>query len=141
MMTTNFLFKRTGWQLLWLASILAAHAELRIPAFTAYLDPNPEGARISERSGITGWKNPAQKVLWFGEFKTPGNLDASVTLRLPEGENSSLRLTVAGKSSEATAPGAGTNLVTVNFGSFDIETAGYQKFILESLNGCGQNGW
>ena len=30
-----------------------ARAELRVSAFTAYLDPDPEGARISERSGIT----------------------------------------------------------------------------------------
>ena len=31
---------------------------LRVPGFTAYLDPNPDGARISARNGVTGWRDP-----------------------------------------------------------------------------------
>ena len=123
--------------LLILAAATGAHAELRVPAFTAYLDPKPEGADVSQRSGITGWNDPALKVLWFGEIKSPGKLDAALALRLPAGAQSKLRLTVAGQSREATATGAGTNLVTANFGSFDIAAAGYQRFTLESLNPAG----
>ena len=123
--------------LLILAAATGAHAELRVPAFTAYLDPKPEGADVSQRSGITGWNDPALKVLWFGEIKSPGKLDAALALRLPAGAQSKLRLTVAGQSREATATGAGTNLVTANFGSFDIAAAGYQRFMLESLNPAG----
>ena len=56
-----------------LASILliatVAHAELRVPAFTAYGDPNPDALHVSSKNGITDWKDPAEKVLWFGEFK------------------------------------------------------------------------
>jgi len=117
---------------------LHAQAELRIPAFTAYLSPNPDGARVSERSGITGWKNPALKVEWFGDIKSPGQLEAKVVLRLPANESSKLRLTVAGQPHEATATGTGTNLVTVNFGSFEVKSPGYQRFTLESLNAAGQ---
>lgn len=123
---------------LWLVALAANAAPLRIPAFTAYLDPNPDGARVSERSGITGWKDPALKVLWFGEFKTPGKLDAALALRLPAGDNSRFRLTVAGQSREITAIGAGRDLVTVSFGSFDLATVGYQCFTLESLNAAGK---
>jgi hypothetical protein len=36
---------------------LNAAAELRVPAFTAYLDPNPDGARVTN-TGISDWKNP-----------------------------------------------------------------------------------
>ena len=128
-------------QLLVLALVLgtaAARAELRIPAATAYLDPNVDGAHISARSGVTGWKDPALKVLWFGEIKTPGSLGCAVALRLAEGASSKLRLTVAGQSREATAQGAGTNLVTLSFGKFDIKAAGYQRFTLESLNDQGR---
>ena len=32
-----------------------AAAELRVPAFTAYLDPNSEGAEVEAPGGITGW--------------------------------------------------------------------------------------
>ena len=37
-----------------------AHAELRIPASTAYAEPSEIGARIG-KGGITGWKDPAKK--------------------------------------------------------------------------------
>jgi hypothetical protein len=107
---------------------------LRVPGFTAYLDPDVRGARVSQRSGITGWNNPAVKVLWFGEIKTPGQLDCFVVLRLPADAASKLRLTVAGQSHEVTAESAGADPVTVAFGSFDIPQAGYQRFTLESLN-------
>jgi hypothetical protein len=56
-----------------------------------------DGARVSLRSGITGWEDAGLKVLWFGEIKTAGKLDCAVTLRLAEGASSRLRLTVAGQ--------------------------------------------
>ena len=45
----------------------AAHAELRIPASTAYSDPWDHGVKIS-KDGISDWKDSAQKILWFGEM-------------------------------------------------------------------------
>ena len=116
----------------------SAQTELRVPAFTAYFSPDVEGARVAGRSGITGWDDPKLSVLWFGEIKTPGALDCSVTLRLPAGAETKLRLTVAGQSREVTAKGAGDDAVKVDFGSFDIAAAGYQKFALESLNADGK---
>lgn len=115
-----------------------AQTELRVPAFTAYFEPDTGEAEISDQRGISGWNNSAQKILWFGEIKTPGELDCSVALRLPAGAETRLRLTVAGKSTEATAKGTGDDAVKVSFGSFDIATAGYQKFTLESRNAAGQ---
>jgi hypothetical protein len=116
----------------------AAPAQLRAPAFTAYLDPNVDGARVSPRSGVTRWDDPAIKVLWFGQIKTAGKLDCSLALRLPKEATSKLHLTVAGQSHEASVQGNGSELVTANFGSFDIAQAGYQRFTLESLNPRGQ---
>ena len=121
----------TGLDHTWLLSVLVfsllacgwarlAADELRVPASTAYIDPDVRGARVSGRSGITRWNDPAMKVLWFGQIKTPGRLDCSVTLRLPEDVTSKLRLTLAGQSHEASIKGAGADLVTASFGSFDI---------------------
>lgn len=122
-----------------LATAVSASAEeLRIPAFTAYLDPDVEGARVSEHSGVTGWTDPNLKVLWFGRIATAGKLDCSVALRLPKDATSKLRLTVAGQSTEATIVGDGANPVTAGFGSFDVSRPGYQRFTLESLNPQGQ---
>jgi hypothetical protein len=116
----------------------ASAAELKVPGFTAYLDPDGRAARVSQRSGLTGWNDPATKVLWFGEIKTLGKLDCAVVLRLPADATSKLRLTVAGQSHEATVTGAGADPVAADFGSFDIGQAGYQRFTLESLNASGQ---
>jgi hypothetical protein len=115
-----------------------ASAELLIPACTAYLELEAEGARVSPRSGITGWHDPALKVVWFGELKHAGPLECSVALRLPAGTESRLRLTVAGKGQEAFAKGSSSNSVTVRFQPFEISTAGYERFSLESLNPPGQ---
>jgi hypothetical protein len=110
-----------------------AIAQLRIPAFTAYFEPDVNGARISA-DGITRWTDPRLKVLWFGEIKTPGAIDAKVELRLPADAVSKLRLTVAGQSRNAEVKGAGTNVVAAKFGSFTIKESGYQHFTLEALN-------
>jgi len=116
----------------------SAGAELRVPASTAYLDPDVNGARVSGRSGITRWTDPKLKVVWFGRLKRPGRLDCAVRVRLAQGEVSRLRMTVAGQSREAGVTGAGRQkLVTAQFGTFDVRKAGYQRFVLESLNKPG----
>ncbi len=121
-----------------LASVLSAIAELRVPAFTAYLDPNPDGARVSSRSGISGWTNPAITVSWFGEIKTPGKATASLVLTVPKDTVSKLRLTAAGTSHEVEVNGTGAEQ-TVAIGEFNIATAGYTRFTLTSLNAAGSD--
>lgn len=116
----------------------AVRAEVRVPAFTAYTDPDANGVRVSQNSGVTGWRDPAIKVSWFGDIKVPTTVEASLELRLPTNATSKLRLTVAGQSYDAEVRGAGTNLVTARFGKFAINEAGYQRFALESLNPAGQ---
>ena len=111
-----------------------AFAEMRVPAFTAYLDPDPEGATVNLRSGISNWNGPSIKVLWFGEIKMPGRLDCSLALRLAGNTTSRLRLTVAGQSQEISATADASGSTTVRFGSFNIAAPGYQQFTLTSLN-------
>jgi hypothetical protein len=116
-----------------------AQTELSVPADTAYLMPDVEGAQVSGRSGITDWNDPKNSVLWFGEIKTPGSLNCAVALRLAAGEETKLRLTVAGKAHETSIKGSGDEVVKADFGSFDLAAAGYQKFALESLNDAGKS--
>ncbi|MCP4377069.1 MAG: DUF3472 domain-containing protein [bacterium] len=112
--------------------------ELVVPASTVYISPNVHGARVTQ-AGVTEWKNPAMKVLWFGQIKTPGKINCSVRMRLDKAATSTLQLTLAGKSRKATVTGVGKNtLVTAEFGTFDITKAGYQCFALESLNKAGK---
>ncbi len=124
---------------LFLFTVSVAQAQLRVPAFTAYLEPDPEGASVSQDLGISDWTDPALKVLWFGEVKNPGKLDCSILLRLPAGAESRLRLGVAGNERNASVKGMGDEPVKVDFGSFDIPAEGYQRFTLQSLNAPGQS--
>jgi hypothetical protein len=136
---TDLIMKNIILLALCLVALGRAQAELRVPAFTAYFAPDPDGADISPRSGISNWTDPALQVLWFGEIKTPGSLNCALELRLPAGAESKLRLTVAGKSQEITVKGQGSDPVTADFGAFEIPAAGYQKFTLESLNAAGKS--
>jgi len=118
---------------------LPATAGMRVPAFTAYLEPEPDDANVSAHDGISGWTNPALKVRWFGDIKVPGTLACQLELILPAGQETRLQLTVAGQSREATARGTGSDPVTLDFGSFAIPAAGYQSFTLASLNPTGRD--
>lgn len=118
--------------------LASAQQDLRIPAFTAYLNPDSHGARLSAKSGITGWLDPNLQVLWFGEFKQAGSLRAKVLLRLPDKKTSRLQLSVAGQGREIVAQSARDGQVTeIDFGSFTVKAPGYQRFCLESLNAPG----
>lgn len=116
-----------------LATALFAVAELRVPAFTAYSSPNANALRIGAPTGVTGWTDPSQQVQWFGEIKNPGALTASVVLRLPKGQRSTLQLTVGEQSHEAVAEG-GDGEVTLSFSSYEVARPGYVRFSLVSKN-------
>jgi hypothetical protein len=116
---------------------LPVSAELTIPAYTAYTLPNPDAARISEQSGVTRWNDPETTVNWFGQFNTTGALNAKVTLRLDKDAESKLRMKIGASSRELTVTGTGEPVVA-DFGEFQIEKTGFQRFTLESLNPAGR---
>ena len=106
---------------------------LRVPAFTAFAEPDPEALEISEQNGVTGWNNDRINIVWYGEIKTAGRLDVAVSIRLPENSTSRLQLSVAGQALVATVRGEGTKPVTVPCGSFQIPSPGYYSFTLTGL--------
>lgn len=113
----------------------AAPDSLCVPAHTAYIVPDPNGARVAERSGVTRWSDPAQSVNWYGELKQTGTVTAKVLLRLPDKAVSKLQLSVAGQSREMEATGRGLDTpLTLDFGRFEIGSPGYQRFCLASRN-------
>ncbi len=123
--------------LTYLAATAFLHAEpLRIPAHSAYLTPDFNGAKISAEMPIRGWVNPDLKITWFGEIKTIGTLHCAVEVTLPAGQESKLRLTVAGHSTDVTVIGGKS--LRADFGPFEITKPGYQPIILETLNAKGE---
>jgi hypothetical protein len=110
-----------------------AHAELSVPAFTAYIEPDFRGLDVSKERGISQWKDDSRQVLWFGQIKTPGKLSATIKLKGDEGRK--FRLAVA-----ETSHVAAVNNGVVSFGEFEISKAGYVKFELTSKTNADGKG-
>ena len=121
--------------LLGLALSLGASAELRVPAFTAYLEPDANGAGVSQSNGVSGWHDSGLRVSWFGELKSAGKLTASLSLKLPAGATSKLELAIGDQKHKAVAGGD-----SVSFGEYEISRPGYVRFELRSLNGDADAG-
>lgn len=48
-------------------SNVPALAELRVPAFTAYTAPDPNGAKVSKERGVSAWTRQGKNGLWYGQ--------------------------------------------------------------------------
>lgn len=120
-------------------AIAAGRADtLRVPAFTAYIEPDPEGLEVSEHDGITGWTDNKNKIVWFGHLQVTGRLDIALALRLPAEGHVRLRLEVAGRKLTAEAQGTDDGqAIRVNFGSVEITSDGYYRFTLEGVEKQG----
>ncbi len=123
--------KTSLFALIFLTSMV--HAELSVPAFTAYIEPDFRGLDVSKERGISQWKDDSRQVLWFGQIKTPGKLSATIKLKGDEGRK--FRLTVAETSHEATVKNG-----VASFGEFEIAKAGYVKFELTSKTNADGKG-
>ena len=128
-----------------LFTVSAAHAELRVPAFTAYLEPDANGAKVG-KDGITGWTKAEVTVSWYGEFKTAGKVDVSIVMRLPKDAVAVLKLAAQRRPpfplaelaqrkgpKEVKVTGTG-EAMTVKFGEFSILSPGYAEISLWSVN-------
>ncbi len=108
--------------------------ELRVPAFTAYMLPNPESARASEQKGITRWNDAAQSVNWYGKFASTGELKLKTEMCLPMDTKARFKLNIDEVTHEAIVTGLGIEQpVIADFGVFKIVTAGHKRKQLESL--------
>jgi hypothetical protein len=114
--------------------------EIIVPAFTAYMSPEPSAAHISEEHGVTHWDDPNQTVNWFGKFRNKGELTAKILVRLDKNAESRLLLSIGETSREVKIVGRdGKAAVEANFGSFQIPGAGHHRIELKSLNPAGHS--
>ncbi len=122
-----------------LASLASScFAEVRVPAFTAYIEPNSRGARVSEEQGITRWKSPDQSIHWYGKFAQGGQLSVKVEMKLEAGDTTRFQLSVGDQRSEATAKSSDEPTTVIEFGPFEIARAGHQHIALVALDGPGE---
>ncbi len=111
-----------------------SRAELRVPAFTGYLLPNPDAARVSATRPVLPFANAASSITWWGHIATRGDLAAAVAMQLPTGASRTMRLTVGSAHHDARLVGNGAES-RIDFGSFAIRDTGYVRIALATVDG------
>ncbi len=109
-------------------------AELRVPANTAYLTPDPDAFRISANRPVRPFVRGGIRLVWFGHFTERGDIDVAVDVRLAPGDSLPLRLAVGNLSLQRTVVG-GAQTTRAQFGRFTIADTGYQRIELWSAEG------
>ena len=110
---------------------IALGKPLSIPAFTAYLGPDPNGARVSKDDGITDWNTATNKIKWSGQLKNTGDLSIQVRLTLKKNEPLELHLKLGDQFKRLTVTGTGVSMLA-DFGELSVTRNGYHTFILSS---------
>src|SRR5258708_7835390 len=67
---------------------------LRVPAFTAYCEPDPNGVKISAKEGVTGWTDTKQSLSWFGHLEKSGKLYVALSVSLPKDAQAKWKLEI-----------------------------------------------
>jgi hypothetical protein len=108
--------------------------ELRIPAFTAYLAPDPDAAEVATDRPVEPFAARGTSLTWYGKFTTRGSVTVGVALHLAAGSTLPLRLTVGRSHRDVVATGAAGE-VRIPFGAFAIRDTGYVAFALTTPSG------
>jgi hypothetical protein len=116
---------------------LAGETSLSIPACTAYIQPDPNGLKVSEKSGVDGWSDAKQQIAWHGNFANAGALTAVLSVALPAGQTSTLRLDVDGQTKPIQVTGAGDEPARITIDGITLHTAGWHHLVLTGVAKSG----
>lgn len=111
----------------------------RVPAFTAYSEPNPDAVQVSKDHGITGWTDPKTRISWFLHLTGPGKVHVRLNLRRPETGIVKLKMTSAKQAHFAQVKGGSQETVQADFGDVDIPSPGFYRFELEGISKEGRS--
>jgi hypothetical protein len=104
-----------------------ASAEIVVPAYTAYVHPDPRGARVAA-DGISRWSDPATTIHWYGLVRTPGELTARVVIGGDPAAVPTMSLTVGDQTHAGR--GADGDPTSVEFGTYRIDGKAHVPFVL-----------
>ena len=113
-------------------------AELIVPGMTAYGVPDAQALRVDQQRGVVDWKDPAQKVVWYGKFAHAGALSVFLEVLVAEGKQNKFKLGVGKEMHQITVHGT-TKPQQVEVGKYKIVAPGYVALTLESLNAAGED--
>jgi hypothetical protein len=124
----------TALRLLFISATLAVADPIKVPAFTGYGDPSP-GLKLDKKEGsVLRWGKGGQSLLWFGNFKTTGELTAALQVRLENGHANNIALTLwpVDAPTKQQKQAITVTAARLEFPAFKIETPGYYSLRLDN---------
>jgi Domain of unknown function (DUF3472)/Domain of unknown function (DUF5077) len=103
---------------------------LRVPAFTAYVAPDPNAVRLSATRPVRPFVGRGTSLMWFGRLTQPGEITVAAAVHVPRGDSARLRLQIRGVLHERRVTG-GDSVQHIVFGSAMMADTGYQRFTLD----------
>lgn len=136
---------KTHWVAPWImlavvAALLPidALAQKTIPGHTAYVHPDPWGARIRENQGVLRWQDSNPSIRWWGIFKNPGTLELKVLVRGDSKSIEGLKLRVGDQEHGPMGMKSEQELTLVDFGKFELKLDKPTHQMIELVRGSGE---
>ena len=127
-----------------LAAIVAistcdALAQKSVPGHTAYVHPDPWGARVRENQGVLRWQENNPSIRWWGLFKHTGKLGAKVLVRGKPESIAELKLRIGDQEHKAILSKAEQGPTEVDFGVFEVQLDKPSHVMIELIRGPGED--
>lgn len=113
-------------------------AQKTIPGHTAYVYPDPWGARIRENQGVLQWQESNPSIRWWGIFKNPGTLELKVLVRGDSKSIEGLKLRVGDQEHGPKGIKSEQELTLVDFGKFELKLDKPTHQMIELVRGSGE---
>lgn len=131
-LTTSLLFTTA------LICVSIAHAQTLVPGHTAYVHPDPWGARVRENQGVMRWQANNPSLRWWGLFRNDGQISARVTLRGKLESISGLKLIIGQQEHQAISTVTDKDLSVIDFGQFELQLDKPTYVMIELVRGPGE---
>lgn len=113
-------------------------AQNTIPGHTAYVHPDPWGARIRENQGVLRWQDTNPSIRWWGIFKNPGTLELKVLVRGDSKSIEGLKLRVGDQEHGPKGIKSEQELTLVDFGKYELKLDKPTHQMIELVRGSGE---
>ncbi|MBY0492510.1 MAG: DUF3472 domain-containing protein [Gemmatimonadaceae bacterium] len=104
-----------------------ADSALVVPAYTAYLHPDADGAPISPRRPVAPFTQPGRALQWYALLRHPGDLQLQVATH---GASGRWQITVGRDTRTGRISATRGDTTVIDFGTVTIRDTGYVAIVL-----------
>jgi len=113
-------------------------AQKIVPGHTAYVHPDPWGARIRENQGVLRWQENNPSIRWWGLFKNSGSLGINVLVRGNAESIAGLKIRVGDQERMPTSTRSEQEFTLVDFGQIELKLDHPSHQLIELVRGSGE---